>query len=400
MTRVAILGSTGSIGRQALEVVRRNEERLEVVALCAGSNAGELTEQVREFRPGLAGIVFGTLDVAEGTKVLTGPDVAEQIVNESDCDVVLNALVGAAGLKATLATLQSGRILALANKESLVAAGELVMGKARPGQIRPVDSEHSALWQLLEGLAPESVRRVHLTGSGGPFLGRTAPQLGKVTVSEALNHPVWDMGPKITVDSATLMNKGLEVIEAHFLFGLTYDEIEVVIHPQGLVHAMASTVDGATFMHAAIPDMGLPIRLALCGSDTASALLDSGGFAASGARESVLMGAATPPSPPPLRFEPSEHPQLNFSKPDTDTFRCLPLAYEAGRRGDTYPAALNAANEIAVSAFLDGRLPFLAISQIVETVLDRHTPQPPDLDGVLAADEWAREAAMEVMKSL
>lgn len=374
MTRVAILGSTGSIGQQALEVVRRNQERLEVVALCAGSNAGELAEQVREFRPGLAGIVSGTLDVGEGTKVLTGADVAEQIVNESDCDVVLNALVGAVGLKATLATLQSGRILALANKESLVAAGELVMGKARPGQIRPVDSEHSALWQLLEGLAPESVRRVHLTGSGGPFLGRTASQLGKVTVTEALNHPVWDMGPKITVDSATLMNKGLEVIEAHFLFGLTYDEIEVVIHPQGLVHAMASTVDGATFMHAAIPDMALPIRLALCGPETAN--------------------------PPRLRFEPSEHPQLNFSKPDTDTFRCLPLAYGAGRRGDTYPAVLNAANEVAVEAFLGERLPFSSISQIVETVLDRHTPHAPDLEGVLAADEWARGTALEVMASL
>ncbi len=386
--RVAILGSTGSIGRQALEVVRRNEERLEVVALCAGSNAGELTEQVREFRPGLAGIVSGILDVAEGTKVVTGTDVAEQIVNESECDVVLNALVGAAGLKATLATLQSGRILALANKESLVAAGELVMGKARPGQIRPVDSEHSALWQLLEGLAPESVRRVHLTGSGGPFLGRTATQLEKVTVAEALNHPIWNMGPKITVDSATLMNKGLEVIEAHFLFGLTYDEIEVVIHPQGLVHAMASTVDGATFMHAAIPDMALPIQLALCGSDPSSA------------RESVLMGAAPPTSLPALRFEPSELSQLNFSKPDTDTFRCLLLAYEAGRQGDTYPAVLNAANEVAVEAFLAERLPFLAISQIVEAVLDRHTPHPPDLEGVLAADEWAREAAMEVMKSL
>lgn len=373
-TRIAILGSTGSIGRQALEVVRGHSEKLEVVALCAGSSAAELVEQVREFRPGIAGIVSGTLDVAEGTRVLTGADVAEQIVNDADCDVVLNAIVGAAGLKATLATLQSGRILALANKESLVAAGELVMGKARPGQIRPVDSEHSALWQLLEGLSPESVRRVHLTGSGGPFLGRTAPELKKVTVPEALNHPVWDMGPKITVDSATLMNKGLEVIEAHFLFGLTYDEIEVVIHPQGLVHAMASTVDGATFMHAAIPDMGLPIRLALCGPDTSSA--------------------------PASRFEPSEHSQLNFSKPDTGTFRCLPLAYEAGRRGDTYPAVLNAANEVAVEAFLHERLPFLAIPQIVETVLDRHTPHPPDLEGVLAADEWARRTALEVMETL
>lgn len=370
-TRIAILGSTGSIGCQALEVVRGYPEKLSVVALCAGSNAALLTEQVREFNPGIAGIVSGTLDDAAETTVLGGPDVAEQIVADTECDVVLNAIVGAAGLKATLATLQSGRILALANKESLVAAGELVMGKARPGQIRPVDSEHSALWQLLEGLPPESVRRIHLTGSGGPFLGRTGPELANVTVAEALNHPIWDMGRKITVDSATLMNKGLEVIEAHFLFGLTYDEIEVVIHPQGLVHAMASTVDGATFMHAAIPDMSLPIRIALCGPDTSSV--------------------------PSLRFEPSEHPQLNFSKPDTDTFRSLPLAYEAARLGDTYPAVLNAANEVAVEAFLNERLPFLSIPQIVETVLDRHTPQPPDLEGVLAADEWARRTALEVM---
>jgi len=308
------------------------------------------------------------VEAPSGRTVIDGSLASAEVAEATDASVVLNAVVGAAGLRATLATLSAGKILALANKESLVAAGELVMAKAGPGQIRPVDSEHSALWQLLHSIAPDQVRRALVTGSGGPFRGWTREELGNVGVQQALAHPVWAMGPKITVDSSTLMNKGLEVIEAHFLFGFTYDEIDVVIHPQGTIHALVETVDGAVFVHAAPPDMRLPIQLAFGWPER--------------------LGA-----PGGKRLNWATLGTLSFEPPDTDTFRCLALAYQAARLGDTYPAVLNAANEVAVDAFLRGPLPYLGIPEVVERVLDAHTPVAPSLEGVLEVDAWARQQA-------
>jgi 1-deoxy-D-xylulose-5-phosphate reductoisomerase len=371
-TRVAVLGSTGSIGRQALDVIRNRPDRFELVALAAGSDAEGLAAQAKEFDVRLLGLAQGSLSAPEPSVVVEGTNAAAEIVERTNAEIVLNAVVGAAGLRATMATIASGKILALANKESLVAAGELVMSKAEPGQIRPVDSEHSALWQVLEGVPAHAVRKCIVTGSGGPFRGRDTAGLAGVTVAEALAHPVWEMGRKITIDSATLMNKGLEVIEAHFLFGFTYDEIEVVIHPQGLIHGIIEAMDGAMFAHAAPPDMRLPIQVALAWPERLSP--------PGGAR---INWAATG--------------GVTFEAPDLGTFRCLALAYEAGRKGDTYPAVMNAANEIAVRAFLEDRLDFLGIPAVVERVLDEHEPAEPRLDGVLEQDAWARRRAAEVV---
>jgi 1-deoxy-D-xylulose-5-phosphate reductoisomerase len=339
-----------------------------VAALTANSDAETLLAQAKEFDVHLLGLTEGGLQAPGGTTVIDGSLASAEVAETTDASVVLNAVVGAAGLRATLATLSAGKTLALANKESLVAAGELVMAKAGPGQIRPVDSEHSALWQLLHSIAPDQVRRALVTGSGGPFRGWTREDLGNVEVQQALAHPVWAMGPKITVDSSTLMNKGLEVIEAHFLFGFTYDEIDVVIHPQGTVHALVETVDGAVFVHAAPPDMRLPIQLAFAWPER--------------------LGA-----PGGKRLDWATLGALSFEPPDTDTFRCLRLAYQAARLGDTYPAVLNAANEVAVGAFLEGRLAYLGIPDVIERVLDAHAPVAPSLEGVLEADAWARQAA-------
>jgi 1-deoxy-D-xylulose-5-phosphate reductoisomerase len=357
--KLAILGSTGSVGKQALDVVRSHPDRFELVALTAGSDLESVLQQAAEFGVSVVGIGSGRNE---------GPDAATKIAETTDAEVVLNAVVGAAGLKASLATVQSGKVLALANKESLVAAGELIMAKSGPGQIRPVDSEHSALWQLLEGTPQLHVRRVVLTGSGGPFRGKTTADLERITVDEALAHPVWQMGQKITIDSATLMNKGFEVIEAHFLFGFTYDEIDVVIQPEGVIHAMAETMDGSVFAHAAQPDMRLPIQVALLWPDR---------LAAPGGK----------------RLDWRDVGSLTFKSPNIETFRSLALAFEAGRRGDTYPAVLNAANEVAVAAFLSGKIGFLRIPEIVEEVLEAHGSTEASLEGVLEADEWARHKA-------
>ncbi|MEX2552292.1 MAG: 1-deoxy-D-xylulose-5-phosphate reductoisomerase [Actinomycetota bacterium] len=371
--RIAVLGSTGSIGRQTLEVARAYPDRFDVVALAAGADAEGLLAQAKEFEVKLIGLVDGDPDVADGVRLLRGEHSAEHLVQECDAHIVLNAVVGSSGLQATMATIAAGKILALANKESLVAGGELVMSKVMEGQLRPVDSEHSALWQLLDGLPADQVRRVLLTGSGGPFRGRTAEDLKDVTISEALKHPVWEMGPKITVDSSTLMNKGLEVIEAHFLFGLTYDEIQVVIHPQGMIHGMVQTMDGCVFAHAAPPDMRLPIQLALSWPD----------------RLGAAAGKIDWTVPQSMTFEPA----------DTDTFRCLALAYHVGRLGGTYPAVLNAANEAAVEAFIDQDLDFLGIPWVVETVVEEHKVCEPNLDAILEQDAWARARARELIRA-
>jgi len=349
MTRVALLGATGSIGRQALEIVTANPE-LELVAASSGSTPID----------GLAPL----------TQV--GGDPTE-LLERAEPDVVLNAIVGFAGIRATLWALDRGVTLALANKESLVAAGELATAaRARGGgALLPVDSEHSATLQCLEGREPEQVHSLVITASGGPFRGRTRAELTDVTVEEALAHPTWAMGPKITVDSATLANKGLEVIEAHVLFGIPYDRIEVLVHPTSTVHALVHFRDGAALAHLGLPDMRVPISYAL----------------------TYPRRATTPVPPLDLRGL-----SLEFHEPDHETFPLLGLAYEAGRRGGTAPCAYNAANEVAVAAFLEGRIPFLAIPELVDRALARADGAPArDLDDLLRADADARRAAEEAL---
>jgi 1-deoxy-D-xylulose-5-phosphate reductoisomerase len=346
MKRVAVLGVTGSIGRQALEIVESHPE-LELAAAASGSQPID----------GLAPL----------TQV--GGDLTE-LLDRAEPDVVLNAVVGFAGLSATLWALERGVTLALANKESLVAAGELAL-EARErggGLLLPVDSEHSAAFQCLEGRTPEQVDALVLTGSGGPFRGRTRDELGNVTPDEALAHPTWQMGPKITIDSATLANKGLELIEAHFLFGLPYERIEVVLQPTSVVHALVRFRDGASLAHLGYPDMRVPISFAL----------------------TYPARAATPIVP--LDF--SRGLVLEFEPPDLETFPLLALARRAGEQGGTFPCAFNAANEVAVAAFLAGRLPFLGIAATVEETLAAVEGAPArDLDDLVAADAEARSLA-------
>ena len=372
MKRVAIAGSTGSVGTQALEVIAAAAGRFEVSALCAAGSAELVSEQAKAFRPRVVGMAdadaASRLDLPPGTEVVVGEDLPAAMAAE--CDVVLNAVVGFAGLPFTLAALQSGRRLALANKESLVAGGDLVR-KAREGgasEILPVDSEHAALHQCVAGAQPHEVARLVLTASGGPFRGRTLEELKSVTREEALAHPTWDMGDKVTIDSSTLMNKGLEVIEARELFDVPYDSIEVVVHPQSIVHSMVETSDGSTMAQLSLPDMRLPIGYAL-------------GYPE---RLEVAYG----------RIDWAEISQLEFQVPDREVFRCLDLAYAAGRNGGSCPAWLNAANEVAVEAFLSGRISWLAISAVVADTLDAWDGGGvPDLDSVHEADGEARRAA-------
>jgi 1-deoxy-D-xylulose-5-phosphate reductoisomerase len=349
MTRVALLGATGSIGRQALEIVAANPE-LELVAATSGSTPID----------GLAPL----------TQV--GGDPTD-LLERAEPDVVLNAIVGFAGIRATLWALERGVTLALANKESLVAAGELATAARTRGggALLPVDSEHSAVFQCLEARAREQLHSLVLTASGGPFFGMSRSDLERVGAADALQHPTWAMGPKITVDSATLANKGLEVIEAHVLFGVPYDRIEVLVHPTSTVHALVRFRDGAALAHLGLPDMRVPISYAL----------------------TYPRRAATPVPPLDLRGL-----SLEFHEPDHETFPLLGLAYEAGRRGGTAPCAYNAANEVAVAAFLEGRIPFLAIAELVERALARDDGSPArDLDDLLRADADARRAAEEAL---
>ena len=347
MKRVALLGATGSIGRQAIEIVEAHPE-LELCAVSSGSSP---------------------LEGIDAPLKQVGGDLAE-LLERAQPDVVLNAVVGFAGIHATLWALENGVDLALANKESLVAAGELALDAQRRGggRILPVDSEHSALHQCLEGREPEQVDSLVLTGSGGPFRGRTRDELGAVTPDEALAHPTWRMGPKITIDSATLANKGLELIEAHFLFGVPYERIEIVLQPTSIVHSLVRFRDGAALAHLGHPDMRVPISYALTYPER----------------------AATPIVPLDLSSL-----TLAFEAPDLETFPMLALAREAGEKGGTYPCVLNAANEVAVAAFLEGRLPFLEIAEVVADALDRADGAPArDLDDLLEVDRAARVVAV------
>ena len=379
MRSVSLMGSSGSIGTQALDVVRAEPERLRVYALAAHRSADLLVAQAREFRPDVVVIGDAALaatvrdGVPRGTAVLVGEDGMVEAARGAD--VVLNAVVGFAGLPVTMATLEAGKRLALANKESLIA-GAPVVQKARrtPGaEIVPVDSEHCALHQCLASVdGVTSVARLLLTASGGPFRGWPAERLASVTIADALAHPTWSMGPKITVDSSTLMNKGLEVIEAHELFGIGYDRIDIVVHPQSIVHSMVELRDGSTLAQLSTPDMRLPIGYALGWPDRAAA----------------AFGALDWSQPLSLTFEP----------PDRTVFRCIDLAYAAGRSGGTAPAWLSAANEVAVEAFLAGALDWNGIADVVAETLDAWTDEEVDqVEGVLAADAAARDRARAVI---
>lgn len=364
---VAVLGSTGSIGRSALRVLARHRDRFRVVALTAHSNAELLAQQVRETVPRYVGLV-GDGGATDPSWRL-GEACLVEAASLPDADVVLNAIVGAAGLDATLAAVRAGKRVALANKESLVVGGALVTAAAAHGggEIVPVDSEHSAILQCLAGRSPDEVRRLILTASGGPFRGWTPEQIERATLDDALRHPTWQMGRKITVDSATLANKALEVIEAHFLFGLPYDAIEVVVHPQSVVHSMVEFVDGSVLAQVGIPSMELPILYALTHPDR----VDDGGIP---------------------RFDPVSASPLTFEPVRLEAFPALRLGIEAGRAGGAAPAVFNAANEQAVALFLEGGLAFPDIARAVASALGALGNLPGgDRDALLAADTAARE---------
>ncbi|MEO8107848.1 MAG: 1-deoxy-D-xylulose-5-phosphate reductoisomerase [Actinomycetes bacterium] len=392
MRSVTLLGSTGSIGTQAIDVITRNPEAFRVVAIAAGGGRPALlaeqaallgAEAVGVADPAAEEAVMATLRaLGVGPRVFVGPDAASDIANWPS-DTVLNGMDGAAGLRPTLAALAAGHRLALANKESLIIGGPLVAAAAAPGQIVPVDSEHSALAQCLRGGRADEVRRLVVTASGGPFRGRARGELGQVSPAEALDHPTWDMGPLVTVNSATLVNKGLEVIEAHLLFGIPFDRIEVVVHPQSIVHSMVEFVDGSTIAQASPPDMRLPISLGLSWPDRV----------AEAAPALDWTKAAT----------------WEFLPLDADAFPAVDLARRAGIAGGTSPAVFNAANEVAVGAFLAGQATFIAIVDTIAEVLDEHlsiasgdlgsktAPASLTVGDVLDADQWARNRAGDVL---
>lgn len=380
MKRISILGSTGSIGQSALSLVDLHPDKFEVVALAAGTNIELLISQCRRYRPEFVAIADDReLDHLReefaDLVVETGPSGVTSAACHPHADIIISAITGAAGLVPTYQAIRHGKDIALANKESLVMAGDLLipLTKKSGSHLLPVDSEHSALHQCLHGIASQHVRRLVLTASGGPFFGMSAAQLENVTVKEALNHPTWQMGKKITIDSATLMNKGLEVIEAHHLFQVAPGQLEVMIHPQSIVHSLVEVVDGTMLAQMSITDMRLAIFYALSYPDRMDTRL---------------------PSLDLLDCEP-----LEFHPPDFRLFSCLRLAFEALKAGQTYPAVLNAANEIAVSLFLDGQLPFRAIPRIIEKVLDQHkSVQVDSLESVLEADREAREMASALVR--
>jgi 1-deoxy-D-xylulose-5-phosphate reductoisomerase len=379
--RVAVAGSTGSIGTQTLDVIRSTPDEYSVAAIGAATNIDALAAQAHEWHPDVVALADSAraTELKErlpaGVELRAGEGALASIATEPDLDVVVNGVVGFAGLEVTIAALKSGTRLALANKESLIAGGPVVQAaRARSGaELVPVDSEHAAVHQCLRGNPGGRVARIVLTASGGPFRGRSLDELAGVTVPDALAHPTWSMGPKITVDSSTLMNKGLEVIEAHELFGIDYDRIDVVVHPQSIVHSMVEYTDGATIAQLSLPDMRLPIGYALAYPD----------------RLAVPFGA----------LDWSGATRLDFEPPDRDAFPCLELAAAAGRAGGSVPAWLNAANEVAVAAFLDGLIPWLAIADVIKETLDGHNGGvPSSIEEVVDADRAARGVAQDVIE--
>ncbi len=401
--RIVVLGSTGSIGRQTLDVVAQHPDKLEVVALAAHGSVDGLLAQARAFgvrhvalgdpaaaaSPSFAALERAVADgpaggegrrlAAELPSVGLGPEAVAALAALPEADVVVNALVGAAGMRASYDTLRAGKVLALANKESLVVAGDLIMPLARQldaaagrqHALMPIDSEHGAIYQCLLGEDAREVARLWVTASGGPFRGRTADELRGITPEQALAHPTWNMGAKITIDSSTLMNKGLEVIEAHHLFDMGYDRIEVVVQPQSAIHSMVEFADGSVKAHLGTTDMRIPIQFALSYPERWDAPVQPLDFRTLG--------------------------MLEFAAPDTDTFRCLALARRAGERGGTLPSAMTAANEVAVAAFLEGRASYLGIATVVEATMEAHeregVQQVTSLEQLEAVDAWARRFA-------
>lgn len=381
MRTVSLVGSTGSIGTQAVDVVQSDPDSYRIIAIGAFRSVDRLAEQAELLRPEKVALADPSRAaelrdrLPTGVELMVGAEALAAIATEAD--VVVNGVVGFAGLPVTLAALRAGRRLALANKESLIAGGPVVqMARATPGaEIVPVDSEHCAVHQCLRGIDPRSLSRIVLTASGGPFRGRTLESLGEVTLDEALAHPTWTMGPKITVDSSTLMNKGLEVIEAQELFGVGYDRIDVVVHPQSIVHSMIETTDGATLAQLSLPDMRLPIGYALAFPDRLPV--------AFGAIDWTGIGA------------------LTFEPPDRTAFPCLDLAYEAGRMGGAAPAWLNGANEVAVAEFLDGRIRWVDIPAVIAAALDDYSAGTPGtVEDVLEADRAGRDLARRAVDRL
>ena len=379
--RIALLGSTGSIGQQTLDVVRCFPEHFQIVALAARSNVELLAQQAQEFHPKFVACFADTPHTAKAARaaipgVLLGEDGLLAVATHSDVDIVVAATSGLKGLQPTLAAIRAGKTIALSNKETLVMAGHLVMQVAREQSVSilPVDSEHSAIWQCLRGEDTREIRRLILTASGGPFRRSSLEEVRSVTVEQALAHPTWRMGPKITIDSATLMNKGLEVLEAHWLFDIPYERIEVVVHPESIIHSMVEFVDGSIKMQASLPSMHLPIQEAL----SYPARLDTAGTG-------LVRELSWP-----------EVARLNFEALDTARFPCFQLALEAAKRGGTYPSVLVGADEEAVSLFLAGKISFPVIAELIEAVLERHQSiEQPDIPTILEATAWARRTTQE-----
>ena len=384
--RIALLGSTGSIGQQTLDVVRCFPEHFRIVGLAARSNVALLSQQVQEFEPALVACFADMPEVARAARAaLPGVVLGEQgllaVATYADADIVVAATSGLMGLRPTLAAITAGKVIALANKETLVMAGHLVMREAqRAGvSIFPVDSEHSAIWQCLRGEQIAEVHRLLLTASGGPFRCTTLDQLRSVTVEQALAHPTWHMGPKITIDSATLMNKGLEVLEAHWLFDIPYERIDVVVHPESIIHSMIEFIDGSLKMQASLPSMHLPILAALS--------------------YPVRLNTATTGLVRELHW--ADVAQLHFEALDMARFPCFRLALEAARRGGTYPCVLVGADEEAVALFLEGKIGLPGIAELIEMVLERHqSVEQPDVPAVLEACAWARRTARELYRDV
>ncbi len=383
MKNVSLLGSTGSIGQSTLSVVEKFSDRFRVVALAAGNNIDILEKQVRQFRPGLVSVVSPTS--AESLKkrcadlnvrILSGVEGMIQVAAAEEANITVSAIVGTAGLVPTMAAVRAGKDLALANKEVLVTAGELVMAECRSRGVKifPVDSEHSAIFQCLHAGAHKDIRRLILTASGGPFRGHSRKELAKVTLAQALRHPNWSMGKKITIDSATLMNKGLEVIEAHWLFGMQPDRISVLVHPQSIIHSMVEYSDGAVVAQLGMPDMKGPIAYALSYPERLEGV--------SPALDLASLGT------------------LTFEEPDLERFPCLAYAYDAIKAGGSMPAVLSAANEVAVKHFLDESIGFADIPRVIKAAMDAHTPSPlRTVEDALKADLWARQEAEKVIEA-
>ena len=383
--RIALLGSTGSIGRQTLDVVRCYPEHFQVVALAARSNISLLAQQAKEFSPTITACFAETPDIEIAAKevlpdVILGERGLFEVATHPEVDMVVAATSGLMGLAPTLAAIKAGKTIALANKETLVMAGHLVMQAAQDAgvSILPIDSEHSAIWQCLRGENTSEIHRLILTASGGPFRKANDDQMRSVTVKQALAHPTWQMGPKITIDSATLMNKGLEVLEARWLFGLHYDRIQVIVHPESIIHSMVEFVDGSLKMQASLPSMHLPIQYALSYPNR----LDTSGTRL--VRE--------------LRW--SEVTRLNFETLDITRFPCFRLSLEAAKQGDTYPSVLVGADEEAVALFLTGKIGFLEIAKLIEAVLERHhSISQPDIPAIIEASSWARRTALDLYET-